>query len=473
MEELQTSFDELEREVNIAIEEIGETDDLKAARNRLMFVKEKVDAAILEDEPKNGLLDKITTGFEKINKRLEEYRENFEKECAENLEKFKTKFEKSLDFSKTSENFREAREKLVSLQNEIRNLTLKKEDKEKLSDKIQEAFIELSKRQDEERERYEMECSENYLRLKAVIDEAINFVKTTTNFREARQKLIEAQGLIKGKTLKRDKRDELYESIRTCFTALNEKQDSEREDFEKESEQNYERLSVIVSNAIEFAKTSEIYKDAREALIRAQKEIKGVRLKKVHRDELYGRIREIFNSVNEKQNKERQEFDSEANENFESLNEKVLIATEEAEIAPDFRIIRDKLISLQDEVKIMKLRREQRNDLYKKIRHAFSIFDHRRIEYREAMKLEKKDKLESVVNNLKAKLERLEEHLNEDIKSQKITEDQIENPEIKEEEKERLSVKLEEIKNRIAEKESSIEETNKRIEEVTKEIDSL
>lgn len=461
MQELNEHISEITKELEHTLEDIKESDDFKTSRNRLIFIREKVVALVFEDGKKRELLDTINSGFQIINDKIEEYRESFTAVSEENYNEIKPRIDEILNECKQPHNFKGCRERLVSIQSELRQLSIKKDIKEALLTEIQQAFITLRDKQDEEQERYEMECSENYFRLKAIVDRAINFAKIAKKFSEARKGLIDAQKQIKGQILKRDKRDELYGSIRESFNELNERQDKEREEFEKVSMENYTQIKVVVDNAIEFAKSSEIYKDAREALISAQKEIKKLQLKRSQRDELYGSIRVIFNTINEKQNTEREVFDEESNKNYTELLTKVDKASQDAEIEPDFRIIRENLIALQDEVKILKLRREQRNDLFKKIRVAFGIFDDRRKEYNDVLKVEKRDKLQEILDSLQIKLDKVNEILEFD--KVKLTDLQSEPSE---ESKEVLE-------KRIEENQAIKQDLITRITDIKSEIESL
>ncbi len=465
------SFRAIAGEIEKCLVEVETATYLKDARNKLLDVKNKVNTMfLLYDQHREELNNKIQSGFDVINSRLTKSKKQYELKSQENIQRIKPEIENVIKYSKETTNFKDAREKLIRIQSEVRNTTLRKHDKDVFFKDIRNAFDELRIRQDEEREQYEMECSENFFRLKALIEHAVDFASKTEIFKNGRQKLIEAQHKIKGHVLKKDKRDELYGMIRIAFDALNERQDIERAEFDRISSENYEKVNIIVDEAVEFAKCSEIFKDAREALINAQNVIKEFPMKRVRRNELFGRIREVFNEINQRQNQERETFESECSENYNKLVEKINIAVEDAENAPDFRVLRDNLIALQDEVKILRLKREQRNGLFKKIRQAFSIFDERRNEYREVMKVEKRDKLMSIIDNLNLKTDRINESIARD--REMLEEEQAKIPPDNDAEPQSTG-QVPIIDKRIADKGKSIEEINKRIADIKNELEKL
>ncbi len=470
-ESLRGITDEIEK----CLVEVEIATYLKDARNKLLEVRSKVDAMfLLYDKHREELNRKIQSGFDVINSRLTKSKKQFELKSEENIKIIRPEVENTIKYSKGTTNFKDARQKLIFIQSEVRNTTLRKHDKDVFFKDIHNAFDALRIRQDEEREQYEMECSENFFRLKAIIEYAVDFAAKAEIFKSGRQKLIEAQHQIKGQVLKKDKRDELYGMIRAAFDALNKRQDSERAEFDKISGENYEKINVIVNDAIEFAKCTDIFKDAREALIKAQKEIKDIPLKRVRRNELYGRIREVFNEINQRQNQEREVYEGECSENYHKLVEKINTAAEGAENAPDFRVIRDNLIALQDEVKILRLKREHRNDLFKKIRQAFTIFDERRNEYRDVMKVEKRDKLMSIIDNLNLKIDRINESIARDREMLESERPAIQPDNAAADDKDSQSAsQILIIEKRIRDKEKSIGEVSKRITDINSELDKL
>jgi flagellar hook-basal body complex protein FliE len=224
----------------------------------------------------------------------------FEEKYDEIYAEFKKSVLEKIEFSKESEIINKGRDALIEVQNQFKEMNLKRDHREEVVKLLDEAFDHLNQKQAEERERYEMECIENYHNLKAIVDEALEFFQNSDNLRDVRLKLIEAQNSFKGLVLKKEQREEQFDRIQKAFDILNEKQAAEREEFEQEAEENYSKLKIVIDEAIEFSKNAEIFKDARQKLIQAQKEIRGKKLRKIQRDNLYGAIREAFEQLNKR-----------------------------------------------------------------------------------------------------------------------------------------------------------------------------
>jgi DNA repair exonuclease SbcCD ATPase subunit len=469
---IENKIEDLKDEVDRTLESIKNASDIRDSRYKLSDKIKLVRSFSLDKETFEALHNKLTSALDELNQRQRQEYEKLEKQQIENFATISVKVEEAIKAVEEIAEFKEARDKLIAVQSEMNNLTLKRENKDELVQKLNATFQVLNKRQSDEWEKYEMECSENYLTLKSKVEAAISFAETHPIFKECREKLIEAQKEFKGLRLKKDNREELFSRIQNAFTALNSRQDSEREGFDKEADENYEKIKPVVSDAIAFAKDVTNFKQGREALIDAQSAIKGLKLRKDHRDELYAAIRETFDGLNERQSAEREVFDKETGENHDKLNAQLDRCADELNADPEFNKIRDILIAVQGEVKILNLKREQRNTLFTRIRELFAILDVKRKEYRENKAAEKKNKLQSILTNLQNKLGRIEESISWDIKSLNFQKEKLENINADED-----PSAVEDIKNksamfeeRIKEKETSIEETKKRIEDIEKEM---
>lgn len=459
-------YEEFKKDAEATVASVKDAENPRAAKATLRDAIQTLRNLNLEKEHNDEVYSLLSGAMDEINQKESEEKRKFEAESAENYENMRSKVDEAVQFAGAAENFREARENLVKAQELFKNLKLKKDQRDRLLDALKSAFDDLNARQAEEREQYEMECIENYHKLKRIVEESIEFSATAENFRQAREKLIAAQGEFKGLKLQKDQREELFGRVRDAFDELNVRQEADREEFEKESAENYEKIRLIVDEAITFAKNSEDFRAAREALINAQNAIKELRLTRKQRDELFADIREVFEDLNERQNKERAEFNAECKENYAQLDEKMTKLSNDVEELTDFRLIRDNLIALQNEVKIVKLRRDQRNEVFKRIRKAFGILDKRRETYRESRRQEKQEKLQSILDNLEKKVSRIEESIERDKESYDGGEPAPE--EIPENDEKKNA-----IESRIKDKESAINKTRDRITDIQNELSKM
>lgn len=275
---------------------------------------------------------------------------------------------------------------------------------------------------------------------------------------------------LRAKKLKRDQREELFQVIRTAFEDVNKRQDEERSTFEGETTENYAKLKKIVDEAIAFAQSTEEFSAAREQLINAQNAIKGVKLKREQRDDLYAQIRVVFEDLNSKQSQDRTEYDKECNDNYQKLTQKVDDCFALVLGITDFKLIRETMITVQSEVKIAKLKKEQRSELFSRIREAFNQFDKKKDEFFSKRKDERKGKLGEIKSNLVDKLERFKELLNKDQEQLEIFKSKIEEANGDEAIIADYTNRINAMNTRIEEKNKNIEDTIKRIEDIDKEI---
>jgi hypothetical protein len=460
--EYKKAYDEIDKEIEEWTGTIEGTTDWKKLRNVQSELRAKIKILFLKKEDNEALNAKIDNASEAINQKQNQEREQKEQVYQENYEKYVGQVDEVCENAAKAESFSDARDMLIKLQDDLRDVQLKRSQKDLFLSKIQTTFTELNEKRAVEQENYEMECIDNYYNLKKPILEACEFSKSTERFADGRNKLIAVQKEIKGKKLKREQRDELYQIIRDHFELLNERQAAERMVDDEEADANYEKTKKLVDETLEFAKTTEEYGDARTRMIAVQKEIKAVKMRREQRDELFASIREVFTSINEKQASERAGFEEEANKNFESLTQKVNDAFALVHGVTDFRLIRETLINVQAEVKIMTLRRDQRNELFARIREAFGIFDKKRDEFFSSRRQEKVRKLQTGLDNVKAKLERLEELRQKDQE----TLDGLKNDGAD-------ANQIAAVEKKIATKVEQIEDSKKRLDEIEKEIENI
>lgn len=459
--EYQNAYQAISNDISIWCESVKTINDWKTLRNNQIELRGALKMLFLSKEDTKKLNDLIDEHAEIIDERQNVEKMEKDKLFENNYNELKEKVIDVCNKANQTSVFKEGRDLLVKLQDEIKPIPLKRSQREEFFSLIQAAFLSINEKQASERENFEMECIENYHSLKKVIEEACTFSKESPRFTDARKKLIDVQKLIKGKKLRREQRDELYQIIRDYFDALNQRQTAEKSINEEEISANYSRLSKVVSEAIDFANTTEEYGEARARLISAQNEIKSLKLNRNQRDELFAAIREVFTKMNDMQSSEREAFETEAEENYIKLTEKINNCFELVLGLTDFRLIRENLLAIQGEVKIIRLKRSHRNELFARLREAFNLFDKKRDDFFSVKREERKRKFTTNLDNIKAKITRLEELKAKDIELlSQIGET---------EEEERVN----NLKARIQEKESQINEANVKYQELLNEMNEI
>lgn len=472
LQKQKDEFANLEKQVEELANNINDETDFRALRKNIVTLKEQIISLFLIPiADKDKLTNALQETYEKLAEKQAELRQEINKVFDENLEKMNSFVDEKLKEANELDIFKNARKILQTVQKELKSAKLRQSDKDTFFKKVQDVFDAINQKEIAERESYEMECSNNYLILKPKVEQITKLVDESDKFNDSRKRLIDLQNEIKNTKLKRNNRDELFQVIRECFNRLNERQDHTREAFNSESTENYDKMKPLVEQAIEFAVNPSNFATARQTLINLQKELKEIVLSRGQRDEFFGKIREVFTSLNEQQDENREEFDNESNQNYAKLEIKVNEALMNIEYSNDFRDIREGLLMVQDEIKIMKLKRSQRNELYSKIRLGFEKFDKKREEYSKQKNDEKKRKLSSILENLNLKVTRMSESLDADKQIEQDLKSKLESA--SDEDKANLEASITDIQSKIDDKNQTLEKTNKRIEDLKQEIEKL
>lgn len=460
-------FDVIKAEVEKLIESNNISEDFKSARKSIIELKEKILALFLISKvEKDLLIDKLQESFLILNSKQDELKKGLDEVYSKNLEGFKVIYDEVIEFVKNVKEFKLGREKLIDLQKQLKTAQLKRDIKDKLFAEIQEFFEGLNKKQEEFREKFNKESSENLDKILPRISVVLNEVKAAVIFKDARQKLIDLQNELKGVRVLREKKDELFGQIREAFNELNVRQDDERKSFDAEADKNYEQIKPAVDEAVEFVSTNVEPTIAREKLIQTQAMLKDLTLRRTQRDELYGALRTAFESFNGGETVDKEQFEKEADVNYSNLEIKVSEAITNVEYSNDFKDIREGLIAVQDEIKILRLKKDQRNELFKRIRKAFEIFDDKRNEFMDKRRADKGDKLSQILSNLKERLQKLNEYETEDKGQLSELENKLnENPN-----DENLISQKNSINEKINERVGKISDIQSRIESITTEL---
>jgi hypothetical protein len=218
---------------------------------------------------------------------------------------------------------------------------------------------------------------ENYVTLKAVLEAGLTSANQAENLREAKGFLIEVQNHFKGLMLRREDREELYGKLQDAFAGVNRKIEDERLEFENEAFANYADLKPAVSEAAELALTSEDTKSTWDRLLEIQNRMKGAKLLREHRDELYAGLQDAFGMIKIRRDEARQVFDQEAHLNYTRLKSLVEKGLQQAEETHEYKETREFLKKIQSEFKGTKMIHEQREELYSRLQTAFDILGKR------------------------------------------------------------------------------------------------
>jgi hypothetical protein len=191
-QESQAQFDRLNPQVDEWLEKVQTVTEFKPAREAMIALQNELKGTRMTRDHKNLLFDKLDIAFKALKQRQDAEWENYEAECEGNYKRLNTKIEEAAQMVEKAEIFKDAREQLIALQGEIREAKLFREKRQEFHDAMDAAFQRLRARQEEENERFEEYAELNYLKCKAIAEEATNIVNNTgddDNYTEAKQQV--------------------------------------------------------------------------------------------------------------------------------------------------------------------------------------------------------------------------------------------------------------------------------------------
>ncbi|MCX6268566.1 MAG: hypothetical protein NTW16_14615 [Bacteroidetes bacterium] len=217
-----------------------------------------------------------------------------EEEALQNYEDLRSILEKGLESASRSENLHEAKGFLIEVQGHFKGLKLRREDREELYGRLQDAFAGVNKKIEEEHLSFEFEALSNYADLKPDIAEASAMAMASEDMKATWDFLLGLQSRMKSVKLLREHRDELHAGLQDAFEMIKIRRDEERQAFDQEAHHNYVRLKLLVEKGLTQAEETHEYKETREFLKKIQSEFKGIKMVHEQREELYSRLQTAF-----------------------------------------------------------------------------------------------------------------------------------------------------------------------------------
>jgi hypothetical protein len=217
-----------------------------------------------------------------------------EEEALQNYETLKAIVENGLAKAGQSNNPHDAKGVLIEVQSHFRGLMLRREDREELYGRLQQAFAIVNKKIEDERLDFEYEALSNYADLKPAVEDVSSRSVTSEDLRALWESLLDLQNQVRSSKLLREHRDELYVALQQAFGMVKKRREEERQLFDQESYNNYTRIKALVEKGLKQAEETHEYKETREFLKKIQSEFKGIKMLHEQREELYSRLQTAF-----------------------------------------------------------------------------------------------------------------------------------------------------------------------------------
>ncbi len=196
--------------------------------------------------------------------------------------------------SKTATAWKETRDGLIAVQQLLNTSQLNRMQRAELNTRLQSAFDILSQRQTAHKQTFLAQSDVAFEPLQHTLQQYITDIETVEHYDIMFNKLIILQNNIKEQRLKKEHKDLLFDGLNKAFTAL-------KEHHKLLTAHHYDEATTFITKAIQEADTEENFKEARAILVDAQQSLKNYKLTKTQKDELFGNVRQAFETLNTKQ----------------------------------------------------------------------------------------------------------------------------------------------------------------------------
>ena len=256
--EAQQNYRVIKTKVDEALFLASNPKDFKETWDFLIEVQTLFKGTKLLREHRENLYARLQEAFEKIKAFKEIGKTSFEKESSQNYVQLIQIIEEAISMANQTSDFRIAKDALIMAQAEFRNTKLTKEQRDELNAKLQDAFTTINLRQDHEKHAFESDAQNNYIRLKAMVNDGLVQAEESNEYKETREYLKKIQSEFKGIKLIREEREELYSRLQSAFEILNKRVDG----FFHEKKKNWEvkmqyKLSSLSTDIFELEESLE------------------------------------------------------------------------------------------------------------------------------------------------------------------------------------------------------------------------
>lgn len=216
---------ELLPQVEALLAEAEKAVDIEAHWRQLIELQQEIKDRELTFEARNELLNKLQQAFTIIKLRREEKQRSLTEEGLSNALTLEEMITEGETLAANAEDFRVAFDRLKQIQQSFRELSLPREEREELYQRLQQAFDTLKGRQDDWFGERDRETRENYNRLKPLVLNGLERARTSNEFKKTREMLKNIQAEFKGIRMKAESRQELYNQLQRAFDILNQRHD--------------------------------------------------------------------------------------------------------------------------------------------------------------------------------------------------------------------------------------------------------
>lgn len=425
-EESLRNYHDLKAQLESALIKVKSAKELREAKGFLIEVQGRFKGLKLMREQREELYGRLQEAFGRVNQAIEDERATFQNDAQLNYFMLKPKIEEAGYRADHPGDLKETWDFLINIQNEFRGIRLHREQREELYGKLQAAFDKIKFRKQEAQGEFERKATERFPEMKTKVESVVSSATENPVLRAAKEQLIAVQLELREAQLTREQRDQLYNRLQEGFVLLKIRQEEAETAFETHADSTYDALLPRIREAVQRAETVTEFKPVRETLKAIQTEMKESPLRREQREELYRLIQQAFDLLALRQDEANSDFEHEAKKNYDRLRPLIEQGLKQAEETHQYKETREFLKKIQSEFKGIRLKHEQREELYSRLQTAFDVLGKRLDEYFRQKKKNWMVRMEYNLASLETELYALEEQIRTEQEVLTELEDQLE-----------------------------------------------
>ena len=270
-----------------------------------------------------------------------------------------------------AENFKEIKQELITLQQQIHDTVADATEKARLKQAIQSVFDRINTFRESEQAAFIKEADENYNYLKGKLIECLSYVEEHTEDHEVSWTMLLAlQDSFRGRRMRAEEREYLYTGLQQLFDVVKARKDKATADLAKASEKLFEDFDGQVNQLCSIVETADI--DATwDQLVDLSNQIRSSTLVFSHRKRLLDSLQDAFTIIKIRREERHHVHGREAERQAKAICQKLKHAAEQIESHKVFKDNWELLLAIQKDFRGARLSKPDRESLYTELQLLF------------------------------------------------------------------------------------------------------
>jgi hypothetical protein len=238
------NYRQLKEILENGLEKAGAMDNLHECKGVLIDIQQHFKGLKLFREDREELYNRLQEAFQEVNLKIEAEKQTFEIDAEVNYNDLSSRTSEVLKLFNQGTDTRTIWNRLIEVQNEVRNKKLRREDRSELLEKLQDAFSLIKMEREDQQQKFRTEANISYQKLKKLVEEGLRLAEESHEYKETREFLKKIQSEFKGVKMVHEQREELYSRLQTAFDILS----ARVNDFFHNKKKNWEtKMSFTIS----------------------------------------------------------------------------------------------------------------------------------------------------------------------------------------------------------------------------------